>query len=867
MQTSFHRCLLALICILTVSTSALSKKLFYENGGKSRPESLNFSSSTRSVVDLSGKWNYSTDDGATWGETTIPSASDFDGKIVFTRKFDLPAYLLTAHSFKFVAYGINYQAEVYLNELFIGRHEGGYTSFSFLVPENTIQMGSENIIRLVVDNTLNAKGTLPLRQQIWGWKNYGGVSRDIYLVTTPPVWIDDLVTDVESLDPKAVKLAVRAVVASRDISKLTFGDQPGAPILSFAVEVTDKATGTVVGKSIPVSVTPEANRDVNVQATVMIPGAKVWSPDQPNLYSVRAVLMTGEGKSAVVMDEYLMQTGLRTVGKDKRGIVLNGAPVLLRGVAWGEDSPQHGSAMTYEEMEKDIALIKNLGANAVEFAFHPPHPYLLDLCDQYGLFALEEIPLYEVPADILAGENYRTLAENCMREMIRRDRNHPSVIAWGFGDGFESIDPRSKMAIDQLQSLSKSLDRRLTYYISMSLDDVENSAAVDIAGVRLMSQDLKGFKSALAKWKQTHPGQPVFVGRYGKSAETGDRNGYSDPMSQEAQARYLFQRYDAIKEADVAGSFVWSFQDWRGDRPVLSIQSAVPDLYTHGIVEFDREKKVAYDVVRSMFLGEKIAALPIGTHSISSPVSYVLIGLLLLILFFWLLNTDRRFREGVFRALRRPYNFFADIRDQRILSNLHTAILSAIVAVTFAIVVSSVLYHFRSSTVLDYVLTLFITSDALKSSVIDLVWHPLECIAYCGLVCFAWMFLATVLIQVFSFFVRTKVYLFHSYSVAVWSTLPMVVFIPLGMILYRVMETEVYVLPVLVILAIVLVWILFRTFKGVSIIYDSSPLKVYAIGIVTIAALGIAWYGYFDYAHATTAYIRFMISTVIPAAN
>ncbi len=97
-----------------------------------------------------------------------------------------------------------------------------------------------------------------------------------------------------------------------------------------------------------------------------------------------------------------------------------------------------------------------------------------------------------------------------------------------------------------------------------------------------------------------------------------------------------------------------------------------------------------------MFLGEKIAALPVGTHSVSSPVSYVLLGLLLLILFFWLLNTDRRFRESVFRALRRPYNFYADIRDQRILSNLHTAILSAIVAVTFAIVVSSVLYHFRS---------------------------------------------------------------------------------------------------------------------------------------------------------------------------
>ena len=562
-----------------------------------------------------------------------------------------------------------------------------------------------------------------------------------------------------------------------------------------------------------------------------------------------------------------MQTGIRTVGKVKQNIFLNGAAITLRGITWGEDSPDHGSALSYEQMEKDIALIKNLGANAVQFAFHPPHPFLLDLCDQYGLLAFEEIPFYEIPSDIFSTENYQTLTGNYTKEMIRRDKNHPSVIAWGFGDGFESIDPRAKTLLDQLQSVEKSMDNRLTYYVSLSLDDTQNSSIVDIAGVRLENLDIKGFTASLLRWKQSHPDQPVIVGRYGKAVETGNRNGYSDPMSQEAQARYLFQRYDVIKAADIAGSFLWSFEDWRGDRPVLSIQSETPDLYAQGIVEYNREKKVAYDVVRSMFLGEKIAALPIGTHSVSPPVSYVLLGLLLLILFFWLLNTDRRFRESVFRALRRPYNFFADIRDQRILSNLHTAILSAIVAVTFAIVVSSIVYHFRSSMLLDYMITMIITSDSLKRAVIKLVWHPVECIAYGSLACFAWMFFVTVLVELFSFFVRTKVYFFHSYSVAVWSTLPMVIFIPLGMILYRVMESEIYVIPVLVIFGIVMIWILFRTLKGISIIYDISSVKIYAIGIIVLAGIGILWYGYFDYAHSMMAYIHFMMSTVVPAAN
>jgi Glycosyl hydrolases family 2, TIM barrel domain/Glycosyl hydrolases family 2, sugar binding domain/Glycosyl hydrolases family 2 len=859
----FTSILLPFFLLITV-LSAFSEPLFYVNGAKSRPEVLNYSSSTRSIIDLSGTWEYSLDNGKTWGTVAVPSAATISGKIIFTRKFDVPSDQISNNGFLFVAYGINYEAEVFVNEIFIGKHEGGYTSFSFLIPSNTLQVGRENVIRIVVNDQLNARSTLPLRQQIWGWKNYGGIFRDIFIVATPPVWVDNVKIGMDGLDAKEARVSVTAVVSARDLPPDSVHNSLS---YQFHVEVMDKSTGEVVGKSDDVPLKPESNQDETIQSKVSIPDPKLWSLEAPSLYLVRSVVETVESKDVSLEDEYTVPTGLRTITRSGSTLLLNGSPIELRGVAWGEDTPSHGSSMTYEEMERDVVLIKNLGANAIRFAFHPPHPFMVQLCDQYGLLALEEIPLYDAPAEIMAHENYRMLAENYLREMIRRDRNHPSVIAWGFGAGFESVSDQAKPMIEQLNSVAKESDTRLTYYVSSSVEDKENSSIVDIAGIGLSEPDIKDFKQSLLEWKRSHPAQPVILARYGREIEVNNRNGYSDPMSQESQARYLMQRYEAVKAANIAGSFIWSFSDWRGARPIMTVKLNNPELYTQGIVEFNREKKIAYDVMRSMFLGEKVAALPIGTHIGSPPVSYVLLGLGVLIFFAWFYNGNRRFRENINRAFLRPYNFFADVRDQRILSNAHTFIIAVIVSLTLAIVFSSIVYHFRTSTIFDYSLTQVLVVDSVKLLAVRLVWNPLRCIAAVTAGTLLWMVITTCLIKLGSTLIRTKVSWFHSYSVAVWSTLPMIIFIPLGMVLYRIMESDMYVLPVLVILAFVMLWIFFRTLKGIAVVYDIASPKVYSFAISGIIIAGAVVYAYLDHTYSTTAYIHYMISTIIPASS
>lgn len=862
MQTPVSRLFFALFLLVFLAPSAQSEGFFYQNGSKSRPEVLNCASSTRSIIDLAGNWEYSVDDGASWREVVVPSSSDFEGKMVFTRKFEVTEETVSKKNFKIVAYGANYQCEIYINETFVGKHEGGYTSFSFLVPENTIQIGKENVIRVVVDNRLNAHNSLPLRQQIWGWKNYGGILRDMFIVGMPPIWVDEVFVAAEGLDTKACRLVVSATVSARDVSAVNVSGVPY--VVNF--EVTEKSTGAVVGKMASVPVVPQTNKDVPVQVAVPLSSYRLWSPDTPELYTIRTTIVADIPKAQVLLDEQTVTTGVRTISRGTKELFLNGTRLTIKGIVWMEDSPMHGASLTYEEMERDVALIKNLGANAIRFGFHAPHPFMLNLCDRYGLLALEEIPLHEVPADILTNDMYRALAENSLREMIRRDRNHPSVIAWGFGTGFESTDLRVRDVVQTLQSAAKEMDRRPTYYTTRSLDDDKCSMIVDIAGIELPAGDVKKFKATLQQWKDAHPDQVVLVAEYGKPTERGNRNGYSDPMSQESQARFLYQRYDIIRTMDIAGGCVSAFSDWRGDRPIMTMKGENPFLYPAGIVELNREKKVAYDVVRSMYLGEKIVALPIGMYTPSSPVSYVLLGLGTLILFAWMLNSNRRFRESVNRSILRPYNFFADVRDQRILSNLHTVVLAGIIAVTFAIVASSILYHFRYSGSFDYVLTHFMISDQLKAYFIRLVWTPMLCIAWFSLAVLGWMAGLVILIRVGSIFTRSRVYLFHAFSVTVWATLPLLVFIPVGMILYRVMESDVYILPILVTLGAVLVWILLRTIKGISIVYEVRSLEVYAVALLLIAAGLGAVFMYMNHDYSTVAYFRFVLSTVLPTA-
>ncbi len=862
MDNSLFRILLYLSVSILSLNPLFSQQLFLENGSPSHPQILGHASSTRSIIDLAGEWDYSLDEGITWQKVKVPSAADYEGKIVFRKKFAVSSEVISSCAFKFVSFGINYVTEVYINETFIGKHEGGYTSFELSIPDNVIQVGEENVIRIVVDNSLNYRTTFPTRAQVNGWKNYGGISRDIFIAITPRLWIDHVGVVVEAIEPKATRLLLTATLSAKDLQSLP---QLDSKILEVSVETIEAGSSTVIGKPVVAPIIPESNKDITAHIVVSIPNAKLWSPESPETYSLKVSLIASEGKKDSLVDETSITTGIRTFTKNKNTLLLNGAPITLRGVVWVEDSEKHGNALTYEEMEKDVALIKNLGANTVRVGFNPAHPFFIQLCDKYGLFVLQEIPNVEIPEAIVKDEMYRTLMERRLQEMIERDKHSPSIIAWGLGDASGIRRHDEPNVLSHLQRLAKSLDDRLTY-ATLRHHQAEESVPTDIAAITIDLVDVKTFRSVLNVFKQSRPNQPLIIAGYGRTAEKGNRNGYSDPNSQEAQARYIHQRFSAIKELSLAGSMIYTFNDFRSDRPILRVNPTVINVHTNGLVELERDKKISYDLVHSLYHDQKVSALPIGTYVSPSPYVYVIIGVGLLVVAAWLVNGNRRFRESTWRAIFRSYNFFADIRDQFTLPLYHTTLTAIIISATFSVVIASILHHFRSSEVLDYILS-YLFSDNFKTIIIKMAWNPLLSVGYLSAVMLAWFLVLTVLIQLFSKMARVKIRMFHSYSIAIWTASPWIFFIPISMILYRVLESDPYVPWVLGLVMLMASWIFLRTLKGVSVIYHVYTPKMYMIGIVFMLVLIGGLYAYWDYAFAFTSYAEFFVSTVLPSVH
>lgn len=815
---------------------------------------------TRGEINLDGVWRASTDGGKTWQDITTPSTFNYDGKVIFRKRVYIPADFVNHNVFSLVVGNGGVSTEIRINNEFVAIHNGAYSQINVRIPDRLLQAGSENIIEIVSNNKLNPVSTIPLKQLAYQRKCYRGLFRGVYLEVKPPIYIDQpsIRTTLNSSSTSA-SVEGSMVVYAADYSRYDVDTSATTiPLIARAVLV-DKATGKVAGKSADLPFDLAQNHNLKVQLSMMVQNPELWSPSQPNLYQLQFFIY----RAKTLIDEYTENLGFRTMTVSGGKFFLNGNPTFIKSVNYSADYPGVGAAVKEVQLEKDVAVIKTLGANAIRVVAYPPSHELLDLCDRFGLMIFEEVPLVDAPSSVLESGRYRSSLQGYVQEVIANTCSHPSVVAVSAGSNLDPTAAATREYISSVAATVHSETDQLVYYTPLTGMADTTSTAADFVGLDLSpfnsSRRLKGFLGAISAAPRRIT---YWVSSVGSQTEMGNHNGYSDPLSLEHQARYLVDAYEAIESGQFAGISVNSFADWEGAVPHL-LQNGHPYLYTYGLVSYWREKRPAFAAVRALFNDETLPTLPIGNYSDTPPIIYVILSTLLLVLITYLHYSRRWFRESATRAVFRPYNFFADIRDQRMISAFQTSTVLLLVSAGIAIYLSSLFYAFRNNYVFDRILGLIIPGDFLKIRIDYLIWHPVSFIVVFTILFMVLISLVTLIIKLFSYLVKIRLQMVSAFTVATWSMLPMAVLILADMILFRLLGDPRFVWAASVILIALFLLSLFRLFHGIGVIYDLPTIKVGLTGSLILVVLIVIVTFYFNGTDGVIAYAKFFYKFIV----
>jgi len=355
----------------------------------------------------------------------------------YRRHFTLPA----AYSGRRIAVefqGVSKVADVYVNGTFVGQHRGAYTSFNFDITTFVTFGGADNVIAVKVDSMLH--NDIPPEGGAVDYYVWGGIVRDVTMVVADPVHVDW--TFITTPAVSATSATVNARTRVRNDSAVSKSVTVITSVVDPANEVV--ATGTATQ-------TIGANAAVEfAYNTSAVANPRLWHPDSPTLYTVYTQVRDG----ATYVDEHRTRIGIRSIQfnpTDGR-FYLNGSAFKLRGLDRHESYPYVGRAAPNRLQAKDADIIKfDLGSNVVRTSHYPQDPEFLDRADEIGLLVFEEIPGWQH----IGNTAWQDLAVENVREMVTRDRNHPSVILWGVRIN-ESGD--NSTFYTQTNNLSRQLD-------------------------------------------------------------------------------------------------------------------------------------------------------------------------------------------------------------------------------------------------------------------------------------------------------------------------------------------------------------------------------------------------------------------------
>jgi len=524
--------------------------------------------------------------GVCWYRKHVVVSSTFSGKVIYLR---------------FSA--VNTSATVYVNGQLIGTHTGGYSAFMFDVT-NIVTLGQDNVIAVQVDNS----ATIICPPLSADFTFYGGITRDVDIVTANPVHINSNEVISNSLSMGAINVAQPGVIlkqsnvsaTSATLNVLTKIQNSGTAAATTSLEINLKdAAGNIV-QTLTDSKTLNANDTITSNLTTTISNPHLWDGvNDPYLYRVEVNLKV----NGTVVDNTVQPLGLRFFSVDPNlGFFLNGKAYPLRGICMHEQTKDKGSAVTDADRKADIDLLRETGNNYFRLSHYEHGDFTYNYLDSLGIICWAEIPaINSVGTTVADNTIYRKNAASMMYELLRQRYNHPSVVFWGVCN---EIDYQPTISVDgtvtQLNMIVKSEDSyRFTTLAAMYsehsanfIPDMFSSNRYD--GWYYNTTDV--FGTTMDGLHSKYPASKLGVSEYGCGANITQHEYPSAEPS--AGGSYHPEEYQNLFHEQYinminARPYIWETSIWAGFDFASDgrNEGSQPGINDKGLITFDRAVK------------------------------------------------------------------------------------------------------------------------------------------------------------------------------------------------------------------------------------------------------------------------------------
>jgi beta-galactosidase len=503
----------------------------------------------------------------------------------------------------------NQVTSLFVNGKSVGEdHIGGYTTFARDITSALKEGGNEIAIR--VDNSHNDE----IVPQSADFSFYGGIYRDVQLIITKPIHFE-----VANLGANAI--FVRTPEVSEASAKITVQSKLVRP--KKGTYYTKQSLFTADNKLVK-EVKSRTSFQKDAHNSFSIANPNLWSPETPYLYKLVSEIVDKKGN---VYDRVENPVGFRWFNFDpKKGFSINGKPTKLIGTCRHQDFLGKANAVSDEIHRNDIKLLKDMGANFLRIAHYPQDPAILEMCDKLGLVATLEIPFVNKAAANKAGKQNTV---NMLKEAIRFNYNHPSIVAWNLGNETTMKAPDTfgedyiKHFVSTHEVLAQTIKEedktRYSYSVFFrepAYQDRLGIRVTDLVGynkyygwyVEELEDIDKNLRNLVSRSLELDPDKPFILSEYGGGADPRLRSYNPTRFDFSVDYQFLLHKHymkTILDMPEIVGANVWNYADFQ----VEHRKDAVPHINSKGLVSAKREKKDVYYLYQALLKNTPFLAI------------------------------------------------------------------------------------------------------------------------------------------------------------------------------------------------------------------------------------------------------------------